>query len=130
MQASAGFRWAPASLIPNRNDADRQTKRSQPRRMGEYAEWPIRAAFDERGWHRRNAIDQSRDAGQPDWSGNGKLIVFTSFMNAQRDLLVMNADGTGITTVVSDGARNEFPEWSPKGHRIVFASDATGDFDI
>jgi WD40 repeat protein len=56
----------------------------------------------------------------PDWSPNGKLIVF------QRDfeIYVMNADGSALRKLT--GGHSTQPSWSPDGMKLVFQREAPG----
>jgi Tol biopolymer transport system component len=55
-----------------------------------------------------------------------KEITFHSFRSRNRDVFVMNADGTSLQQVTSDQAQERFQDWSADGNRIVFHSDKTG----
>ena len=52
----------------------------------------------------------------PAVSPDGNRIAYT----VNRDLWVMDADGTGKTALTTDGAFNDDPSWSPDGTRLVF----------
>jgi len=56
----------------------------------------------------------------PAWSPDGGRIVFTRRVTTNRQLAVMNPDGSGVTGVgqVFDALD---PAWSPDGSRIAFA---------
>ena len=63
------------------------------------------------------------DAG-PDWSSDGKRIVFSSNRadpNADVfDIFVMNPDGTNVTQLTVGGILNLWPVWAPGGKQIAF----------
>jgi Tol biopolymer transport system component len=65
----------------------------------------------------------------PRWSPDGTKIAFVSDRDADhpncsgscnREIYVMNADGSSQTRVTVDPARDEFPAWSPDGTKIAF----------
>jgi Tol biopolymer transport system component len=70
----------------------------------------------------------------PVWSPDGTQIVFctiTPVTVAKRSVAVMNADGTGMRTLVDGpGMVNEDPVWSPDGSQIAFQSDRDGNYEI
>jgi Tol biopolymer transport system component len=81
----------------------------------------------------------SRD--YPNWSPDGSKILFarsgpcTSVSctpeDAQYDVFVMNADGSGRKKRLTNNlVDDENPTWSPDGKRIVFTSSRDGDQDI
>ncbi len=57
----------------------------------------------------------------PDWSPDGNRIAFESNRDGQREVYLMNSDGTAQTRLTFSG-NNYGPEWSPNGNRIVFSS--------
>jgi DNA-binding winged helix-turn-helix (wHTH) protein len=59
----------------------------------------------------------------PDWSPDGKRIVFMSAREGKPDIYVMNADGTGLINLTANPASDACPSWSPDGRQIVFESD-------
>jgi len=80
------------------------------------------------------AIDED-----PDWSPNGKKILFTSHLAADdkidsvtAEIYVMNADGKGKRVRLTNNSEEErAPAWSPDGKRIVYACRKGGtDFEI
>jgi TolB protein len=66
----------------------------------------------------------------PDWSPDGRRIVFNSSMSGRLQLYVIRADGTGMRRLFSDPKRDDLlPAWAPDGHTIVFSrvSPITGN---
>lgn len=60
--------------------------------------------------------------GDPAWSPDGSRIAFTSTRGGQREIWLMNADGSGQTRLTREPFEGIAPSWSPDGTRIVFAN--------
>src|SRR5581483_8117322 len=60
----------------------------------------------------------ARHAGQ---SASGR-IAFTSEKDGNKDIYVVNADGSGLERLTSEKGDDEFPAWSRDGRRIAFVS--------
>jgi len=60
---------------------------------------------------------------------NGK-IVFTSSRDGNKEIYVMDADGSNQTRLTNDSAVDENPSWSADGNKIVFQSNRTGSPQI
>jgi TolB protein len=59
----------------------------------------------------------------PSWSPDGSALAFTcQIVSGNLDLCVINADGTGLTRITTDTARDARPAWSPDGTRIAFST--------
>lgn len=67
---------------------------------------------------------------QPDWSPDGRKILFASTRNGDSEIYVMNADGSAQTRLTDNPARDDDASWSPNGKHIVFASDRDGTAQI
>jgi Tol biopolymer transport system component len=68
----------------------------------------------------------------PVWSPGGSKIVFSSWMDGNINLYIVNSDGTDEKQLTSVGVDvwAAFPSWSPDGSRIAFASYRTGQAQI
>jgi len=66
----------------------------------------------------------------PSWAPNATQIVFTSEQDGNREIYVVNADGSGLTNLTNSSVEDMQPAWSPDGNRIVFVSDRDGNREI
>jgi len=65
---------------------------------------------------------------EPIWSPDAQKIVFTAYEKQEngdinKDIFIMNRDGTSVYRVTTDAGRDFDPSWSPDGKQIVFVSD-------
>ena len=65
----------------------------------------------------------------PTSSVNGK-IAFASDRDGNREIYVMEPDGSGQTRLTTNAADDLSPAWSPDGTRIAFASSRDGNYEI
>jgi Tol biopolymer transport system component len=80
-----------------------------------------------------NPVNLSRNAALdsgPAWSPDGAKIAFWSDRGGNRDIYIMNADGTGQERLTFDPATDSSPSWSPDGTMIAFRSQRDGDSEI
>ena len=70
-------------------------------------------------WDRLSHTPPARD-GSPSWSADGKRVVFYSERSeGHGDIFVMNADGSGLTSLVQNPADDGSPAMSPDGRACV-----------
>ena len=62
------------------------------------------------------------DVMHPAWSPDGSKIAYAANYDGDYEILVINADGSGVTLLTSNGRADLRPDWSPDGSKIVFAS--------
>jgi WD40 repeat protein len=70
--------------------------------------------------------DFANDDLNPSWSPDGARIAF----DRSADIHVMNADGSGVTTLTNNPAADVNPDWSPDGSKIVFESRRDGNREL
>jgi TolB protein len=78
----------------------------------------------------RKLTADNLQAQEPDWSPDGKKIVFENNgcnTCANSDVTVINADGTGLTELTSGFGNNLDPKWSPGGDKIAFTHFNSGN---
>ena len=59
---------------------------------------------------------------QPDWSPDGKNVVYVSYQKDAMELWLLDLGSGKSQQLTSGGAVNVEPRWSPDGKRIVFVS--------
>jgi TolB protein len=60
--------------------------------------------------------------GDPQWTPDGKKIVYVSWENGRPEIFIMNADGSNRTRLTTAEFRDENPEITPDGQYILFSS--------
>ena len=66
----------------------------------------------------------------PTFSPDGKRIAYEQQVGIQRDIVIMNADGTGRLNLTSANTTQDQFLSSPDGKRIAFERDVLGDEEI
>lgn len=64
------------------------------------------------------------------WKPGQQKILFNSLRDGNREIYVMNADGTDQTRLTFSNGIDRFPGWSPDRSRIVFTSNRDGNAEI
>jgi Tol biopolymer transport system component len=66
--------------------------------------------------------------GFPTWSPDGSRIAFvTGSEGGGSEIRVVNADGTGETTITDGRAQRDLPAWSPDGSKIAYVGWEKGE---
>ena len=60
----------------------------------------------------------------PAWSPDGRQIAFESDADGDREIYVMNADGSNVRQITHNTLWDEGPAWSPDGTKFAFSSGA------
>jgi TolB protein len=79
--------------------------------------------YDAQGHHVRQITPRRLNAGNPDWSPDGKRIVFNSSFEGQgkAELYTVGPDGGSLRRLRRERKSYSFdPVWSPDGKRIAF----------
>lgn len=71
-----------------------------------------------------------RDDIDPTWSPDGSQIAFASSRSGERQLFVMNADGSNIRQVTNLDNMGGRSTWSPDGTKLAFYRGPSGDRNI
>ena len=72
----------------------------------------------------------SGDKHNPDWSPDGKAIVFSHQRGSSNRILITDANGTLDEQLSGDDDRDATPRWSPDGSRIAFVHIPEGNSEI
>ena len=78
-----------------------------------------------------NLISSTGNDESPQYSPDGKRIVFVSSRSGSEEIWVCGSDGSDALQLTALGATiTGSPRWSPDGERIVFDSNAEGQFEV
>ncbi len=67
----------------------------------------------------------------PAWAPDGKRVAYECEVEpGNRDICVINADGSGLARLTNTAGTDSEPDWSPDGTRILFTSQRDGNAEI
>lgn len=66
----------------------------------------------------------------PQWSPDGRRILFISNRDANPEVYVMNLDGSNVINLSRNPATDDSASWSPDGRSVLFRSDRDGNQEI
>jgi TolB protein len=90
---------------------------------------PVRTV-GESGFQQHTFVDEGEDS-DVTVDPAGKWIAFTSTRhNTSGDIYLQRVDGTSVTQLTNDPARDAFPAFSPDGKWIAFSSTRAGNWQI
>ena len=76
-------------------------------------------------------ISSTRDDEEPEYSPDGKQIVFKSNRSGRLEIWVSSSDGSNPFQLTFGVGENTFlPRWSPDGRHILFTSNPDGQNDL
>ncbi|MFL5607335.1 MAG: protein kinase domain-containing protein, partial [Gemmatimonadaceae bacterium] len=94
---------------------------------------PAAIAFDPTTAHGSGVTLLQRRTGTlspTDASPDGKWLALESALERQQDLFIMHPDGSGLTRITDDAARDWGPRFTSDGDALVFYSNLSGRYDI
>ena len=74
--------------------------------------------------------DSDANDALPDFSPDGRRIVFRSMRDGNAEIYLMNADGTGVQRLTHHEATDTMPAFSSAGDRVAFTSLRDGNFEL
>ena len=93
---------------------------------------PAAIAFDpgaERASEVRLLQHRTGNLSPTDVSPDGRWIALFNIRERQEDIFIMRPDGTGLSRLTDDLARDRFPRFTPDSAAVTFYSNKSGSYD-
>ena len=75
-------------------------------------------------WDGSNLVNLTSDSTEsdshPDWSPDGKQVVFDSWRSGKAEIYIMQADGSDVQQLTDGTGENQEPKWSLDGKWIAY----------
>ncbi|HEY0494144.1 MAG TPA: amidohydrolase family protein [Kutzneria sp.] len=78
----------------------------------------------------KRITDDLMDIGQPDWSPDGRQLVFQAYRDGNFNIWTVDRDGRGLKQLTQGPFDHREPRFSPDGRTVVFSSDLGGSYGI
>lgn len=92
-----------------------------------YDAWSDIYVINSSGVNRRKLVEDGND---PSWSPDGSKIAFVTHRDGNKEIYVMDVDGSNQRRLTTDPAEDSSPTWSPDSSRIAFVTDRDGNKEI
>lgn len=91
----------------------------------------LQAFLDKGGAYQPLQLTQNKNPDwQPAWSPDGTRIAFSSYLDDNWEIYVIDADGTDLARLTEHPENDISPTWSPDGTKLLFVSRRFGDADL
>lgn len=85
---------------------------------------------DDDGDHRTRLTDDPANDFSPEWSPDGRTIVFRTNRDGNHEIYAMDWDGGNVRNLTHDPGEQRSPAFSPDGRTIAYSSAGDDGFDI
>ena len=114
--------------------ASSESSATQPAGRIAYLSGPVLSAsvyvVDVAGGEPEKVLDTGAETLRPDWSPDGRALVFSNATDGDLDVYVFDVESESLRTVTHTDADELAPDWDPTGQELVFTSDRDGSFDV
>ena len=92
--------------------------------------WQLHSVRPDGSDDHRISVELPGNAFHPTWSPDGTRLAFDAGSGADRDIYVVNADGSDLTKLSSVEGSDSLPAWSPDGSRIAYVHTTGSNDDV